>query len=186
MPEKLFVFDESELTPKDFDRFPVWMNAHWFDDNEVERKYGPFTERPTEAARIAYQGPLPYPLSDEDDEHPSHVFVRCVVTIRGGDEFQGYLTPLLAGEDLVRLYPQVFARETTWLCHGELSAAEQATLFPRWRAQVEAAFGRPLSELFPVTLMVPDGILPPAVPSRWTLPGLMYLANWRPQVVPVT
>jgi hypothetical protein len=183
MPEKLFVLDESELTPEDFDRFSVWMNAHWFDEDEVVRKYGPFTQRrPDEASRIAYEGPLPYPLLDED--HPDAV-VKCVATTAGGHEFAGYLTPLLPEDrNLQGLSPQIFASEGVGLCHGELNAAEQATLFPRWRADVERAFGRPLRDIFPVTLAVPDGILPPAVPSRWSLPGLMYLANWRPQVVP--
>jgi hypothetical protein len=159
------------------------MNAHWFDDDVIERRYGPFSGPVTEAARIAYQGPLPYPLLNEDDEHPIDVIVKCVATTAGGDEFRGYLTPLLQGMHPQGLSPHIFP-SGIGLCLGELDAAQQATVLSRWRADVETALGRPLREVFPVTLTVPDGILPPAVPSRWSLSGLMYLANWRPQVVP--
>jgi hypothetical protein len=173
--------------PDDFDRFPVWMNGHWFDEDDVERKYGPFSRVVTEAARIAYQGPLPYPLLSEDDEHPRDVLVKCIATTASGVEFQGYLTPLMKGCDLTWLSPAIFTPggvET--LCLGELDAAQQARVLPRWRAKVEANLGRPLRALFPITLTVPDGLLPPGVPAQWSLPSLMYLSGWKPQVMPLT
>jgi hypothetical protein len=125
-------------------------------------------------------------LLNEDEDHPNDVIVKCGATTARGDTFQGYLTPLLQGMHPHGLSPHIFVAGSIGLCLGVLDAVQQATVLPRWRTQVEAAFGQPLRELFPVTLTVPDGILPPAVPSQWSLPGLMYLANWRPQVVPAT
>ncbi|HEX8910969.1 MAG TPA: hypothetical protein VF796_01320 [Humisphaera sp.] len=186
MPTKVFVFDESGLVPEDFDRFPVWMNAHWFDEDEVVRRFGPFTRRVTEAARLAYQGPLPYPILQEDSDHPSDVIVKCLATTAAGDKFPGCLTPLLEEGDLTLLAPHVFTPTGAEpLCLGELDAAQQATVLPRWRADIEAALGRPLRDLFPMTLDVPEGILPPGAPSRWTLEGLMYRSTWKPQLVPL-
>lgn len=184
MRSKNFMFDASELTPEVLDRFPVWMNGHWFDEDDVERRYGPFSQSVTESALIAYEGPLPYPLLAGNDEYPSHVIVKCIATTAVGGEFPGYLTPLVRDDRLPRLSPHIFASGGTELCLGELNAAEQAMILPRWRSQVEGAFGLPLHSLFPITLSVPTGILPTAVPVRWSLPSLMYLTGRRPQVVP--
>jgi hypothetical protein len=182
---KDFVFDTSELTPEDFRRFPVWMNAHWFDEDDVERKYGPFSRMLTEAARIAYDGRLPYPPLNEDDDHPSDVIVRCVAMTAGGDAFDGFLTPLKQDDDPVWLSPHVFTpKGLDTLCLGELDAAQQTIAIPLWRAGLEAAFERPLRAVFPLTLTVPAGILPPTVRTTWFLPGLMYLSGWKSQVVP--
>ncbi len=183
----MLIFNTGELTPELLTRYPIWMDGHFFDENLLAERYSVRATRITECARVAYTGPLPYPLLNEDDDHPGYIEVRCTARTPAGNQYEGFLTPM---EDVRFMDVTVFSPHGTRfhgpqaMKLGEIPQARYEEVVPRWRGGVEAAFGQTLSELFPMTLSVDPKLLPSGVTTTWTLPGLIYYQNGEQRVVP--
>ena len=180
------IHDTSALTPEVLDRHPIWVSMLPSVRCELAARAG--VPEFSEASRVAYTGPLPYPLFADDGVHPDYPDIRCTALAPGNEQYRGYLE---YAEDLCGLYATVFTpygkrshgRQSVIL--GEIPPARYEEVVPRWRDTVEAAFARPLSELFPMTLSVEPGLLPAEATTTWTLPGLIYFQNREQQVVPL-
>ncbi|HQY87490.1 MAG TPA: hypothetical protein PK402_02455 [Tepidisphaeraceae bacterium] len=184
----MMILDTGELTPELLARYPIWMDGHWFDREVLAERYNVLAIKIHGCTRVAYTGALPYPLLDEDDDHPSYVDVRCTATAAAGNQYDGFLTPM---ENVRHMDITVFSPHGARfngqmpMKLGEIPLERYELVVPRWRNNVEAAFGRTLSELFPMTLSVDPKLLPPGVTTTWTLPGLIYYENGEQRVVPL-
>jgi hypothetical protein len=184
----MLIFNSGELTPELLGRYPIWMDGHFFDEDMLAERYGVPATKITECARVAYTGPLPYPLH-QDDDHPGYIEVRCTATTAAGNQYEGFLTPM---GNLRYMSVALFSPHGTRfngqqaMKLGEIPQSRYEIVIPRWRDAVKAGFGQTLSELFPMTLSVDPKLLPSGVTTTWTLPGLIYYENGEQRVVPST
>jgi hypothetical protein len=173
---KTFVRDLSQITVDELHEHPIWMDAHWFDKEDLIKRYGPEARRAYEPSRVAYLGSLPYPHFDGDDDHSPMVCVRSRCTFRTGESFDGIAIP---ASNRLLSYSVFVGASRQLLHHGPvqfLSDKHREETVARWKASIESSLG-PFHKVFPAVVEIEEGLLPPEVTRVYTLRGLTYYSG---------
>jgi hypothetical protein len=130
-----------DLTPEDFQRYPVWLHCHvadydepWYDETDEE------TFRP-------WLGRLPA------DRAVGTLLVRASVVFQDGSHHVGFLTPS-ADRDLGMMQPQVFVGGHLFSFWGGMPGVPEDV-----RRSFYAAIGKDPDAIFPLRVVADSGLL---------------------------
>jgi hypothetical protein len=87
-----------DLTPSDFDRYPVWIACHTVDSDE------PWYENTDEETFRPWTGPLPV------DPSEGMLLVRATIELNDRTRYEGFVTPAFEAGDLGTQQPQIFVQ----------------------------------------------------------------------------
>lgn len=138
MPE---LKQESDLTPADFLRLPVWIGVHNFDSDE------PWYENSDEETFRPWTGPLPF------KESRGFVLVAATFTLRDGSVYPGYFRSVRDDESrrgnktevLVLQSPIIFIDGRSFDFRRRVPGLQRAAA-----RQLYSAFGKKAKDVFPV------------------------------------
>ena len=173
--------NESEITPEMLAAYPIWMDAHAFDDDDLVARYG---RTGTECARVAYEGsyPYPFPVPDHDTSRTAYIVVRCQFQFANGHSGVGTIVPTLVD---MRSGQIVLTHPHFCVPHSDRSLVLQIGSLSHQpdemrRKVLDGAIQRfethvgKLKDIFPVEITIDEGLLSPNVPRSLTIPALTY------------
>ncbi len=181
------IADVCKLTPELLQRYPVWVQMSSTNVREVALRRELDRYEYCEPSRLAYSGPLPYQIECDLIPYSRIPQIACHAEAAGGGRYLGHLEyygadPLEADVSLFTPHGEERFNRQQHLCSGRIEASRYEERMTRWRTNVEASFGRPLRELFPMRVWIDKGVLPPGYATEWTLPGLLYRQDGQTKV----
>jgi hypothetical protein len=135
-----------DLTPADFDRYPVWISCHGEDEGE------PWYEDTDEETFRPWTGPLPV------DPSEGMLLVRATLELKDGSDYRGIVTPAFKEGDLGAIQPQIFVGDESFGFWGGMFGVR-----PEEKAAFYAGIDKPPDSIFPIGFAADPGLATGAV-----------------------